>query len=639
MIDRFRNLISALLALACRLILIAACGVPAYGLAVTILCFPVIGWVLLGYVFHRQPLASVAYGSARTASAAEAERAGLFSDRGPILGRFLADRPSLTQAVRALLSPSIRSDWPCRIFLAAVFGRGWLNSRLIRPAKFVHLASFSPTGGGKGVGVMIPNLLSYPGNCVVNDPSGGLFKETAEHRRRQFGHRVIRLDPFEVCGPGGDTLNPLSFIDPEAKDFVDQVADLADQIVIRQHDEKDPHWNESAIKNVKAFGSFVCGAEKRPEKRHLGTVRALTSSRGKYAQAVEVMQQMGDACNGVIARLGGDLTWHEGEELSSVMSTLGRHLGFLDSPVIARNVATSSFDPKILRTGKATIYLILPHESLSTMSRWLRLQIGTIMRRSTRGFGEQNPVLWLLDEMAHIGHMQVIEDAASLLRAKGVRLWFVFQSLRQLKECFGEKAGTVLDNIGSQQYFSINSMETARELSERIGDTTIAITSENDTTGDSHSTGSNAHQQGGNRSRSRSITHSEIARRLLKPEEVLTLPDDLTLIFHKNLPVIPARLVKYYNAPEFRRRWLGFGARGTARPRRLGLVACFLAAVILLASAFVTQLALSFDPPQPGPQWPGRGGYGQRRAYRPNPWQWSPEQDFFNFWDPSTWAY
>jgi type IV secretion system protein VirD4 len=337
--------------------------------------------------------------------------------------------------------------------------------------------------------------------------------------------------------------------------------------------------------------------------------------------------------------MGGSLTWHEGEEMASVMATLASHLNWLDDPTIARHMATSSFDPEILRTGKATIYLILPHESLSTMSRWLRLQIGTIMRRSTRGFGEQNPVLWLLDEMAHIGRMQVIEDAASLLRAKGVRLWFVFQSLQQLKSCFGEKAGTVLDNIGSQQYFSINSMETAKELSERIGDATIGITSENDTTGDSHATGSNAHQQGGNRSSSRSITRSEIARRLLKPEEVLTLPEDTCLIFHKNLPVIPARLVKYYNAPEFRRRWFGLGARGTARPRRLGLTACFLAVIILIACTVVTQFALSLAPPQPGPKWPGRGGYGQRRAYRPNPWQWSPEQDRFSFWDPSTWAY
>jgi type IV secretion system protein VirD4 len=615
MIDRFRKLISTLIALACRVMLLTACGVAAYGLAVTIVRFPAVGWVLLGYVAwrlsrrRRDPEHS--HGSARIASLAEMDAGGLLAENGLILGRCLAERPSLTQAVRALLSPLIRSDWACRMFLAAIFGRGWVGRRLMRTKNHVHLLTCSPAGGGKGVGVAIPNLYAYPGNCVVVDPKGELFRETAAHRRRQFGHRIIRLDPFEVCGPGGDTLNPLGIIDAKASDFVDQMTDLADQIVIRQHDEKDPHWNESAIKNVKAFGSFVCGAETRPEKRHLGTVRALTSSRGKYATAVEVMQKMGDACNGVIARLGGDLTWHEGEEMASVMSTLGRHLNFLDSPVIARNLATSSFDPRVLRTGRATIYLILPHDRLSSHSRWLRLVIGTILRRSTRGTPtERNPVLWLLDEFAHVGHLQAIEDAVTLMRGMGVRLWFFFQSMGQLKTCFGEKAQIVLDNCGTQQFFAVNSYETAEYISKRIGDETIRITSVNDTSGHSHATGSQAHQQGGNRSSSVSVTTSDIARRLLKEDEILRLDPGVCIVFHKHLPASIGRLVRFFEAPEFRRRWLGFGPRGTARPRRLGLAAAILAVVTLIASAVVTQLALSFAPPEDAVEtrcnWPGR---------------------------------
>jgi type IV secretion system protein VirD4 len=180
---------------------------------------------------------------------------------------------------------------------------------------------------------------------------------------------------------------------------------------------------------VKAFAAFVCGAETRPERRHLGTVRALAASRGKYDLAVRTMQQMGDSCQGVIARLGGSLTWHEGEEMASVMATLDRHINFLDSPVVSRHLAASSFDPAILRQDPATVYLILPHDRLSSLNRLLRLQIGTIMRRTTRGAPtERNPVLWLLDEYAHIGHMRAIEDATTLMRGMGVRLWFIFQS-------------------------------------------------------------------------------------------------------------------------------------------------------------------------------------------------------------------
>jgi type IV secretion system protein VirD4 len=324
--------------------------------------------------------------------------------------------------------------------------------------------------------------------------------------------------------------------------------------------------------------------------------------------------------------------------MASVMSTLDRHINFLDDPAIARNVAASSFDPAILRTGKATIYIILSHEYLSTMSRWLRLQIGTIMRRSTRGYGEQDPVLWLLDEMGHIGRIQVIEDAASLLRAKGVRLWFVFQSLGQMKICFGEKASIVLENVGTQQYFGVNSYETAEEISKRIGEATIGITSINDTTSDSVPTGGGAKGGGGSRSRGTSITRSEIARKLWKPEEVLTQPSDQTFIFHKNLPVVLARLVKFYKAREFR-------GGGTAAPRRLGLAGALLAAFLLLAASAGARFAMAVAslPPagglgarndRPGAGWQGmmpadyrQPGTMHRRqpvSFPPPPWRRTP---------------
>ena len=89
----------------------------------------------------------------------------------------------------------------------------------------MHLATFAPTGRGKGVSVLIPNLLSYRHSCVVTDPKGELFQLTSEHRRQKFGHRIIRLDPSELCGPGSDTFNPLDFIDDKADDFLDQCRD------------------------------------------------------------------------------------------------------------------------------------------------------------------------------------------------------------------------------------------------------------------------------------------------------------------------------------------------------------------------------------------------------------------------------
>ena len=139
----------------------------------------------------------------------------------------------------------------------------------------------------------------------------------------------------------------------------------------------------------------------------------------------------------------------------------------------------------------------------------MRLWINTVMARVTSGTpDESRKVLWLLDEMAHIGRIPAIENAVTLYRGMGMRLWFVFQSLGQLKTTFGDKASTILDNIGTQQYFGINSYETAEEISKRIGTATIGTASANSSTSSSRSTGTSNRKA----ATSRTATASPITR-------------------------------------------------------------------------------------------------------------------------------
>ena len=593
MFSWIRGLFSRMIALTSRMAFILAMGVFSWALGTLGLRFPPVFMLMTGFIVWkrmRNHRTSDSHGSATVASLSTIEQGGLFAEDGLILGRCLAESPSAGAAIAALFNPMIRSEMAVRMFLAAFVSKSWLCDQLLRVGSFVHLASISPAGGGKGVGVLIPNLLAYRGNCVVVDPKGELYNATAMHRRKKFGHIIIRLDPFNVCGPGGDTLNAFDFVD-HTKDFLDDTRSLSDMQIIRPHDEKEPHWNESACEILTAFSSYVCACEPDRSKRNLSTVRALASSRERYAMAVSIMQQT-EGFDGVIERAGSKLTWLAGDELSSILSTFNRHTSYLDSPAVARHVATSSFDPLILRRKKATVYLILPHQFLASHSRLQRLWIGTIMRRITVGVADETrPVLWLLDEMAHIGHMQIIEDAVTLMRGMGIRLWFIFQSFAQIKTCFGEKAAAVVDNIGTWQFFGISSYETAEEISRRIGEATISVASDNTTTGSSYSTGGAAQQHSGNRSTGRSITWSQTARRLIKAEEVLTLNSETVLLFHKNLPVIVARLVKYFNAPEFRKRWNG--TRGSAAPRRLGLATAIMASVILGISTLFANVALT----------------------------------------------
>jgi type IV secretion system protein VirD4 len=336
-------------------------------------------------------------------------------------------------------------------------------------------------------------------------------------------------------------------------EFLDKCRDLANMLVVRTGRESDPHWNEAAELVLTGFIAFIVACEPNPAERNLQTLRMLVSSREKFAAAVEAMQRV-EAFGGVISRLGGLLSWFVDKELSSVLTTVQRHSAFLDSPAIARVTSSSSFDPRMLRTETgATLYLCLPPDKLVTLAPLSRMWIGTVLRSvSTCGMGERNPVLFLLDEAAHLGKIQVLEDAVTLMRGMGVRLWFFFQSLQQLQKCYGEQAAVMLDNIDTQQYFGINSYESAEAVSKRIGDTTIAVKSVNRTTSYSKPVAVYGEpRQAGSVSHGQSVNTAPLGRRLLKPEEIIALPEDMALILHRNLPVIPATLPKYYNAPEF----------------------------------------------------------------------------------------
>jgi type IV secretion system protein VirD4 len=562
---------------ACRLLLILGCVVFAWGIVAIGVQLPGIVLVVVGLAawvkFRRwRGSGGYAYGTARVASVLDLAKGGLLAEDGLILGRVgYTQRPSQGQAVRALLSPRLTSDLACRVFLAAFPFLGSRQAKeFVRINKFVHLMTVAPAGKGKSVSVLIPNLMNYRGSVVVNDPKGELFKLTGGTRRGKLGQSAYRLDPLEVCGPGSDSLNPLDFIDDKAPDFLDQCRDTANQLVLREGNEHDPHWNDACELVLTSLIAFVRACEPNPMERHLGTVRRIAADKRRFVNAATVMQRV-QTHGGVIAQLGHLLTWFiekvddKGEcvmtrEGASVLSTLHRHTAWIDSPVVAASLMRTSIDLRLLRSDRpATLHFILPEDKLIVLQGLTRLWVGTVLRACTRaGADERNPVLFLLDEAGHIGKIRALEDATTLLRGKGIRLWFFFQSLEQMHVCYGEKAGVILDNIDTQQYFGINSLETAKPLSERIGETTLQIDSLNETFSRSRPDGPSPQgPQPGSLSWSRSVTTSEIARSLLKPEEILTLPEDLGLVFHRNLPVIPVRLVKSYKDHEFARELRG----------------------------------------------------------------------------------
>jgi type IV secretion system protein VirD4 len=575
-----------------RWLLISSCLVAMAGAALVLYQYPqfflLAAAVRVWQWCHRGPTGSTwTHGSATVADTGMIARAGLLSKRGFVLGKLIPRRSSRWRAMRGLLSPRLDSVTAVSQFLGAWFGPYWCKDRLLRMATHVHIACYAPAGAGKGVSLVIPNLLAYPDSAVVLDVKGELHEHTARHRAERFRHRIITLAPFGVNGKPvkSDSLNPLSFIDETSDTFIDDCRRLAHDLVTRTGQEHEVHWLDSSVTILKCVIGFVCACEKT--ERNLTTVRKLVSSEHAFDRATEIMLR---SRNPVVQSFGGQLTVYKDKEKASVLSTVARFTEFLDSPAIARIVESSSFDPRILKGGKATVYLSLPPAMLASLAPLQRMWIGTIMRITTSGeTNEKTPVFWVLDEFAHVGRIQAVEDAVTLLRGAGVRLFFCFQAHGQLKKCFGDEAMNVMDNLATEIYFGITSFDTAKALSERIGDTTIATISHNDTTSTSRPTGGTGAkgEQPGSVSHSSSYTRSDMARKVLTSDEILTMDDRTAIIRHRNFPIIFAQLIKYYEDPEF--RWSRFRCRyGIGKQRGLGPAAGIAAGLIAAVSVGFT---------------------------------------------------
>ena len=564
----------------CRAALLLACVL--FGLAAVALCqrHTVLVILVLGGLFWkrgRRWADRSSHGTARLADMAELMQNDMTGDGGGlIVGRAgFAVLPTRVQGGLALIDPRIGSDAACRIFLSSFYRRRWTTERLLRINRFTHLSTFAPTGRGKSVSVLFPNLLSYDRSCVVIDPAGELHATTAEHRRKAFMHRIIRIDPYQICGPGGDCYNPLEAMRPDAPDLIEQVRDLANQLVVRSGTEPDPHWPDKAESVIASFLYFIVTCETNPFDRHLLTLREMLSSHALFERTAKIMRKHFD--HSLLIRLGSQMGWLRDRELASVMSTVQRHVEWMDAPLVADCLTLSSFDPTVLRTDRVTLYLTVPNDKMTVLAAYNRTIIGSLLRVLSRhGADESIPLLFLIDEAASLGQIKTLENAVTTARKTGIRLWFFWQSPDQMKDCFGSRANIILGNMDTTQWFGVNDYDTAENLSKRIGDETRAVGSETKGTSSSRPTGASGREpQSGNQTTSDSFTTNAIARRLFKPEEILTFPEDTGLVFHRSLPAILVRLVRHYADWEFQ------GGRSGRQPG-LGVAAVAMVAVTLL---------------------------------------------------------
>jgi type IV secretion system protein VirD4 len=345
-----------------------------------------------------------------------------------------------------------------------------------------HLMLVAGSRAGKGVSYVVPNLLLYEGSILALDPKGELARATASSRARR-GHKVVVLDPFGVSGDKSSELrgsfNPLLEIDadPDSKTALDDVALLAEALIIHPEGQGERHWTESASELVRLL--MLYALLQPPEQRTFAFVRRFFHAPVEFSEGAPVsgqhvmlteMAEHTDAFGGVLAGIANAMLGKPEKEFASIVSAAATQLSFLDSPQLAACLGTSSFKLSQLKTEKTTVYLCLPASRMATHAKWFRMIINLVLVMcESEPVVPDPPLLLMLDEFPVLGHMRQVEAAAGQIAGFGVRLFTIVQDLSQLRRHYPESWETFIGNSGTAIFFGMSDATTLRYVSERLG--------------------------------------------------------------------------------------------------------------------------------------------------------------------------
>jgi len=419
-----------------------------------------------------------------------------------------------------------------------------------------HLLTVAPTRAGKGVSSIIPNLLTYEGSVIVIDPKGENARITKDRRGAGnpsrniagMGQDVHVIDPWGITGFEASHFNPLDWLKADVENISENAMILADSMVPQRASMLEPFWDEEAKALLMGILLHVALADKEEGKRNLGRVRDIICLGGTDFK--DFLLEMRQSSNSIIVSTAERTLFKDEKLRSNVLSSLQSHTHFLDSPRIRESLASSDLRFEDLKTKKMTVYLVLPADRLDAFGRWLRLLIQQAITVNARNIETKpdKPILFILDEMAALNRLTMVEQAYGLMAGFGMQLWGIVQDLSQLEKIYGKGWETFIGNSGVLQYFGSRDHKTAEYFSKLCGVTTIVKTSITNALARAFS--SSTGQGGG--SSSNSTTHSDSTtldvaqRNLAYPDELMVLRKNQQLILVENFNPIAGKKVTWF---------------------------------------------------------------------------------------------
>ena len=339
-----------------------------------------------------------------------------------------------------------------------------------------HIIVVAGSRAGKTRKMLVPNIVSYPGPCVIIDPKGELVALTK--RARESVGKVHVLDPFGITGQQSSNYNPfkeLAGSNPENQSA--NASQIADALIVEPEGARDSHWTDSAKNLIKGLILYLL--DKYGSEATLVDLRRLLTEHAIQLHRIFKDMSESDAYDGAMANIGAAffamVEYKDGapvgftNEMRSIISTAYQQTGPLDD--VTKVMQGSDFSLTDIGPQNLTIYLVLPASRISTHYRWLRLFLMQAMAamESTPIPRGKLPAWFVLEEFAALGHVQTIETASGYMAGFGVRLWIILQDLTQLQRHYKQSWETFLGNAGVVLAFGNIDATTTEYLSKLIG--------------------------------------------------------------------------------------------------------------------------------------------------------------------------
>lgn len=352
-----------------------------------------------------------------------------------------------------------------RIFL----GRSVLLKRKVGVETERHAIAIAGARSGKGVGLILQNLMRWPDNTLTIDPKGEAA-ETAIKWREALGQACHVVDPFHsarVDDRHRAQYNPLDDLNPDSLSIREDIQAISDGIVMRS----DPHsanWDNGAQAIISGLIGYV-KTRSKPDRRNLLEVRAVLINDDRFAQAMEEMEHM-DECAGVCRSAHATAFAKEG---AYYVSNARSHTRWLDSKGMAYALSKSTFSLNDLKRKDCSVFLVLPANYLGEHGQFLRLFVRSAieaMGRKVDGELKDKRCLFLLDEFYSLGNISEISKSAGLMPGYGVHLFPILQDLGQLVELYGQDgASTFFGSADAQIFFGNTDPQTLEHISHQMG--------------------------------------------------------------------------------------------------------------------------------------------------------------------------